>query len=66
MWVPFKPEDFEHAKKFTQVAQTHLDQDKVKVHPPKVGKDGLRGVLEGMELLRADKVSGTIVNVIPG
>lgn len=58
MSVPFKPEDFEHAKKFTQVAQTLLDQGKIKVHPPKVGKDGLRGVLDGMELLRADKVSG--------
>jgi NADPH:quinone reductase-like Zn-dependent oxidoreductase len=58
MSVPFKPEDFEHAKKFTRLAQTLLDQGKIKVHPPKVGKDGLRGVLEGMELLRADKVSG--------
>jgi hypothetical protein len=58
MSVPFKPEDFEHAKKIAQVAQTLLDQGKIKVHPPKVGKDGLRGVLDGMELLRADKVSG--------
>jgi NADPH:quinone reductase-like Zn-dependent oxidoreductase len=55
---PSKPEDFEHAKKFTQVAQTLLDLGKIKVHPPKVGKDGLRGVLEGIELLRTNKVSG--------
>ncbi|OJI98878.1 hypothetical protein ASPVEDRAFT_60099 [Aspergillus versicolor CBS 583.65] len=58
MPFPAKPEDFEHAKKFTQVAQALLDLGKVKVHPPKVGKDGLRGVLEGVELLRTNKVSG--------
>jgi NADPH:quinone reductase-like Zn-dependent oxidoreductase len=58
MAVPAKPEDFEHAKKFTQAAQALLDLGKIKVHPPKVGKDGLRGVLEGLELLRTDKVSG--------
>jgi NADPH:quinone reductase-like Zn-dependent oxidoreductase len=55
---PAKPEDFEHAKKFTQVAQALLDLGKIKVHPPKVGKDGLRGVLEGIELLRTNQVSG--------
>ncbi|PWY91655.1 GroES-like protein [Aspergillus sclerotioniger CBS 115572] len=58
MPVPAKAEDFEHAKKFTQVAQALLDQGKIKVHPPKVRKDGLRGVLEGIDLLRANKVSG--------
>ncbi|KAJ5112738.1 hypothetical protein N7532_000783 [Penicillium argentinense] len=58
MPVPAKPEDFEHSKEFTQVAQALLDHSKIKVHPPKVGKDGLRGVLEGMELLKANKVSG--------
>ncbi|KAL3486431.1 chaperonin 10-like protein [Aspergillus germanicus] len=58
MPFPAKPEDFEHAKKFTQVAQDLLDQGNIKVHPPRVGKDGLRGVLEGIELLRTNKVSG--------
>jgi hypothetical protein len=28
------------------------------VHPPKVGKDGLKGVLDGMEQLRQGKVTG--------
>ncbi|KAJ0419156.1 GroES-like protein [Aspergillus carlsbadensis] len=55
---PAKPEDFEHAKKFTQVAQALLDLGKIKAHPSTVGKDGLRGVLEGIDLLRTNKVSG--------
>ncbi|KAL4983804.1 GroES-like protein [Aspergillus falconensis] len=58
MAFPAKPEDFDHAKKFTQEAQALLDLGKINVHPPKVGKDGLRGVLEGLELLRTNKVSG--------
>ncbi|KAL2838986.1 GroES-like protein [Aspergillus pseudoustus] len=55
---PAKPEDFEHAKQFTQVAQALFDQGKIKVHPPRIGKDGLRGALEGLELLRTNQVSG--------
>ncbi|PYI06700.1 GroES-like protein [Aspergillus sclerotiicarbonarius CBS 121057] len=55
---PAKPEDFAHAKNFTKVAQALLDQGKIKAHPPKVGKDGLRGVLKGIDLLRTNKVSG--------
>lgn len=43
---------------FTQVDRALLDLGKIKVHPLKVGKDGLPGVLEGIELLRANKVSG--------
>ncbi|OQD77539.1 hypothetical protein PENDEC_c002G05495 [Penicillium decumbens] len=55
---PAKPEDFDHATKFISIAQPLLEQGKVKVHRPKVGKNGLQGVLEGLELLKADKVSG--------
>jgi len=55
---PAKPEDFHHATKFISIAQPLLEQGKVKVHRPKVGKNGLQGVLEGLELLKADKVSG--------
>lgn len=55
---PAKPEDREHAEKFIAVAQSLLEQGKIKVHRPKVGKDGLKGVLEGLQLLKADKVSG--------
>ncbi|KAB8264194.1 chaperonin 10-like protein [Aspergillus pseudonomiae] len=31
---------------------------KIKVHPPKVGKEGLMGILAGLELLKTGKVSG--------
>lgn len=58
MPFPAKPEDREHAEKFVEIAQLLLEQRKVKVHPPKVGKDGLKGVMEGLQLLKADKVSG--------
>ncbi|KAJ5290069.1 uncharacterized protein N7443_010322 [Penicillium atrosanguineum] len=56
--MPAKPEDFAHAQKFNPIAQSLLASGKVKVHPPKVGKNGLQGVPEGLELLKADKVSG--------
>lgn len=55
---PAKPEDFAHGEKFIPIAQSLLDQGKVKVHPTKVGKNGLQGVLEGLELLKGNKVSG--------
>ncbi|KAJ5115185.1 Polyketide synthase enoylreductase [Penicillium alfredii] len=56
--IPAKPEDQEHAEMFGSIAVPLLAQGKIKVHPPKVGKDGLKGVLEGLDLLKQDKVSG--------
>ncbi|KAJ5493341.1 Protein TOXD [Penicillium diatomitis] len=58
MDIPAKPEDLAHAKMFVPIAETLLAEGKVKVHPPKVGKDGLKGVIEGMKLMKEDKVSG--------
>ncbi|OOQ91706.1 Protein TOXD [Penicillium brasilianum] len=55
---PAKPEDKAHAEKFVAIAESLLAQGKVKVHRPRVGKDGLKGVLEGLQLLKEDKVSG--------
>lgn len=55
---PAKPEDKAYAEKFISIAESLLAQGKVKVHRPKVGKDGLKGVLEGLQLLKEDKVSG--------
>ncbi|KAJ9615267.1 hypothetical protein H2200_001342 [Cladophialophora chaetospira] len=49
--------DFEFAKKWIQVADPLLAQGKIKVHPAKVGK-GLEEVIDGLDLLRKDKVSG--------
>jgi NADPH:quinone reductase-like Zn-dependent oxidoreductase len=58
MPVPAKPEDMAFMESFLTVAEPLLAEGKIKVHPPKVGKNGLKGVLEGLELLKADKVSG--------
>ncbi|KAJ5154320.1 uncharacterized protein N7500_009759 [Penicillium coprophilum] len=56
--IPAKPEDKAHAEKFISIAEDLLAQGKIKVHPPKVGKQGLKGVIEGLKLLKEDKVSG--------
>ncbi|KAJ5167792.1 Protein TOXD [Penicillium canariense] len=56
--IPAKPEDRAHAEKFIAIAESLLAQGKIKVHTPKVGKDGLKGVLEGLQLMKEDKVSG--------
>ncbi|KAJ5182535.1 Protein TOXD [Penicillium capsulatum] len=56
--VPAKPEDLEHAAKFAAVAEKLIAAGKIKPHVPKVNPGGLHGVLEGLELLKADKVSG--------
>ncbi|OQE37283.1 hypothetical protein PENCOP_c010G03534 [Penicillium coprophilum] len=55
---PAKPEDKAHAEKFISIAEDLLAQGKIKVHPPRVGKHGLKGVIEGLKLLKEDKVSG--------
>ncbi|ETS82458.1 Protein TOXD [Pestalotiopsis fici W106-1] len=55
---PAKPEDKEFAEKFWPVASKLLSEGKVKVHNVKVNPGGLNGVLEGLELMRQDKVSG--------
>lgn len=56
--IPGKPEDKAYAEMFFPIAETLLAQGKVKVHPPTVGKEGLKGVLEGLEMLKSGKVSG--------
>ncbi|KAJ5520369.1 hypothetical protein N7463_000822 [Penicillium fimorum] len=55
---PAKPEDKAHAERFISIAEVLLAQGKVKAHPPKVGQHGLKGVIEGLKLLKEDKVSG--------
>ncbi|KAL4971247.1 chaperonin 10-like protein [Aspergillus desertorum] len=55
---PAKPEDKEFAVHFATIAEALLRDGKVKVHRPRVGKEGLKGVIEGLKLLKEDKVSG--------
>lgn len=53
-----RPEDKEFAEKFWALSESLLADGKVKVHPPKVNPGGLNGVVEGLKLLKEDKVSG--------
>ncbi|KAJ5544505.1 Polyketide synthase enoylreductase [Penicillium sp. DV-2018c] len=56
---PAKPEDKAFAENFSStVVEPLLAQGKIKVHPLKVGKDGLKGVIEGLKLMKEGKVSG--------
>ena len=45
--------------RFCELSTKLLASSQVSVHPPKVGKDGLKGVFDGMQQLREGKVSGT-------
>ena len=56
--VPAKEEDFEFAKMFWGLTEKLLAEGKFKVHPPSVRKGGLKGVLEGLQEMREEKVSG--------
>ncbi|KAL4805773.1 hypothetical protein BDV18DRAFT_152488 [Aspergillus unguis] len=53
---PAKPQDRTFAEAFVNIATNLLADGKVKVHRPQVGKDGLKGVIEGLKLLKEDKV----------
>lgn len=56
--IPAVPEDFEFAKKFIAITEKLLAEGKLKPHTVKLGKDGLEGVLKGLEDMKAGKVSG--------
>lgn len=55
---PAVPDDFEFAKEFFGITEKLLAEGKLKTHPEKVGSDGLQGVLQGLEDLKNDKVTG--------
>ncbi|KAH0538122.1 hypothetical protein FGG08_005284 [Glutinoglossum americanum] len=55
---PPVPEDYEFQKHFWALTEGLLRDGKFKVHPLHVGEEGLKGVLEGMQSMREDKVSG--------
>lgn len=58
MEVPPKPEDFEFAKHFWDLATKLVASKQISVHPPKVGY-GLQGIFDGLQQMREGKVSGT-------
>lgn len=55
--VPAKPEDLEYASKFWDLARDLLEAGKIKVHQPRV-RHGLENVLDGLQALQQNKVSG--------
>ncbi|OQU93794.1 Alcohol dehydrogenase GroES-like domain-containing protein [Cladophialophora immunda] len=50
--------DFEFARKWVTVAQGLLERGLLKPHEPKIQPGGLEGVVEGLDILRKDSVSG--------
>jgi len=57
--VPATPEDFEFAKGFMSLTESLLNSGKLQPHPQVVGPDGLKGVLKGLDDLKAGHVSGS-------
>lgn len=55
--IPIVPGDFDFIKQFIDISRELLQTRKVKVHTPRVEK-GLDKVLEGLQLLRDNKISG--------
>ncbi|KAM0221469.1 hypothetical protein ACHAQD_005381 [Fusarium lateritium] len=58
--TPAKPDEFEFAKKFWEIARQLLEEGKLKAPQTFVnrGGSGFEGILKGMDELRANKVSG--------
>lgn len=56
--MPAVKEDFDYAKKFLVMVEGLLKEGKLKAHKQRVGKDGLEGMLKGMEEMKNGKVSG--------
>jgi hypothetical protein len=44
--------------RFWEISSKLIASAQIAVHPPKVGKGGLKGVLEGLEDLKEGRVSG--------
>lgn len=57
--IPPSEEDRISAIKFWEVAGKLLANGQVKPHPHSVGKDGLKGVSDGLQQMKEGKVSGT-------
>lgn len=55
---PASSEDFEHAKMFWALSEKLITAGQITAHPPKVGKDGLQGVFDGLQQFREGKISG--------
>lgn len=54
-----KPDDYKIASEFYDVAKELYASGKLVVHPPRVEKGGLKGIFDGLQMLKEGKVSGT-------
>lgn len=55
---PAKKQDYDFGVKFFALASNLLAEGKIKPHPATVKQGGLEGILEGLQELRENKVSG--------
>ncbi|EXJ77165.1 hypothetical protein A1O3_10323 [Capronia epimyces CBS 606.96] len=57
--IPALPEDFEFAKSFMALTEKLLAEKKLVPHKELVGKNGLQGVVQGLQDMKDDKVSAS-------
>ena len=50
--------DADTCGRFWEISSKLIASAQLAVHPPKVGKDGLQGVLDGLVQLKEGKVTG--------
>ena len=53
-----QPGHYEFAREFWAISQKLFEEGKVKVHRPDVREGGLDGILQGLDDLKNDRVSG--------
>lgn len=53
-----RPEDFAFGRMFWELSERLITEGRIRPHPFEVGKDGLRGVFEGLQAMREGRVSG--------
>ena len=56
--VPANDENFEFAKKFATIADDLVMSGRLKFHPTRLMEGGLERVVDGLDLLRTNKISG--------
>jgi hypothetical protein len=57
--VPASKEDFEYMKAWALEWEKAFEEKKVQASEPKVGPDGLKGAIQGMDDVKNDRNSGT-------
>ncbi len=56
--MPVTPQDYEFGKMWWSLSEDLFREGKIHTHKLRIGKDGLMGVLDGLQLMRDDKISG--------